>query len=63
MLYDEIKKIAKLKNISIYRIERDCKISNGTICKWNDSKPQSDNLYKVSIYLGTPIEELLSHDN
>ena len=31
MLYDKIKNIAEQKNISIYRIEKDLDLSNGSI--------------------------------
>lgn len=59
MLYDKIKEIAEAKNVSIYRIERDADLSNGTISKWNDSHPEARNLKKVADYLSVTMEELL----
>lgn len=59
MLYDKIKKIAKENNISIYRIERDLDLSNGSIRKWNLSIPLSQTLNKVAKYLGVSISDLM----
>ena len=59
MLYDKIKKIAKENNISIYRIERDLDLSNGSIRKWNSSIPLSQTLNNVAKYLGVSISDLM----
>lgn len=59
MLYDKIKKTAKENNISIYRIERDLDLSNGSIRKWNSSIPLSQTLIKVAKYLGVSISDLM----
>lgn len=59
MLYDKIKKIAKENNISIYRIERDLDLSNGSIRKWNSSIPLAQTLNKVAKYLGVSISDLM----
>lgn len=59
MIYDKIKKIAKENNISIYRIERDLDLSNGSIRKWNSSIPLSQTLNKVAQYLGVSISDLM----
>lgn len=57
--YDKIKQIADKKNLSIYRIEKDLGIGNGTIGKWNDVRPSSFTLMKVARHLGVQVEELL----
>ena len=59
MLYDKIKNIAEQKNISIYRIEKDLDLSNGTIRKWNSSIPLSQTLKKVADYLNVSIDKLM----
>lgn len=59
MLYDKIKNIAKQKNISIYRIEKDLDLSNGSIRKWNSSIPLSQTLKKVADYLNVSIDKLI----
>ncbi|MGX4645686.1 helix-turn-helix domain-containing protein [Holzapfeliella sp. JNUCC 80] len=57
-MYTVIKRIAEAKNISIYRIEKELKLSNGSISKWNRSMPSADKLVKISILLGTNIEDI-----
>lgn len=59
MLYDKIKNIAEQKNISIYRIEKDLNLSNGSIRKWNSSIPLSQTLKKVADYLNVSIDKLM----
>lgn len=59
MLYDKIKNIAEQKNISIYRIEKDLDLSNGSIRKWNSSIPLSQALKKVADYLNVSIDKLM----
>ena len=59
MLYDKIKNIAEQKNISIYRIEKDLDLSNGSIRKWNSSIPLSQTLKKVADYLNVSIDKLI----
>lgn len=58
-IYERIKKIADSRDISIYRIEKDCGLSMGSIMKWKLSKPAADKLQKVSDYLGADFNFLL----
>lgn len=65
MIYQTIKKIADTKGLSIYRIERDCQLSNGIIGKWGktaNQKPSVDNLKKVADYLEVSMEDLLEKE-
>ena len=62
MIYDNIKKIAKNRNISIYRIEKDLNFSNGLISKWNKSTPTINLLKQVADYLSVSLEKLLEDD-
>lgn len=62
MLYNKIKKIARDRKVSIYRIERDTDMSNGTISKWNESHPEARNLKKVADYLEVSMDELLDRE-
>ena len=59
MIYQNIKAIAKSKNISISKIEEDCEITPRYMCSWDKRKPQVDTIAKVANYLGVPIEELI----
>ncbi|MGX7128839.1 helix-turn-helix domain-containing protein [Enterococcus wangshanyuanii] len=62
LLYENIKKIAKTRGVSIYRIEKDLELSNGIIGKWNTSIPTAENILKVAKYLGVSMEELLQEE-
>ncbi|WP_438836250.1 helix-turn-helix domain-containing protein [Streptococcus pluranimalium] len=59
MIYDKIKKIASEKGISIYRIEKDLELGNGTVGKWKVSSPSAKVLKAVAEYLGVQITVLL----
>lgn len=62
MIYQNVKKIAELKGITIYRIEKDTKLSNGIIAKWGktaNQEPSASNLKKVADYLQVEMDKLL----
>ncbi|MBC2318749.1 helix-turn-helix transcriptional regulator [Listeria booriae] len=62
MLYNTIKEMADEHGVSIYRIEKDSGLSNGTIGKWGktaNQKPQAENLKKVADFFGVSMEELI----
>ena len=63
MLYENIKRIARQKGVSIYRIEKDLDLSNGMISKWSTSTPFVTNIRKVADYLNVPLEELMQEEN
>lgn len=58
MLYEKVKAAAKEKGISISQIERTCKLSQGSICKWNAVNPAFDKVISVAKCLDIPISEL-----
>lgn len=60
MIYDEVKKIAERKGVSIRQIELDLNFSNGSISKWNQSEPAASKVVKVARYLEVPISVLLN---
>lgn len=65
MIYQQIKKLAMEKGISIHRIEKDCSLANGIIGKWGrtaNQMPAADKLARVAKYLGTTVEFLLEED-
>ena len=59
-LYDKVRKIATDRNISIYTIEKEAGLSNGSISKWNKSVPTLLNIISVTDYLDITIDELLN---
>lgn len=59
MIYQNIKKIADKKGISIRKIEQDTGITPSSIYHWNENKPSVDKVVKVAKYLGVSVEALL----
>lgn len=62
MIYQNIKKIADEKGISIRKIELDTGITPSSIYHWNEIKPSVDKVAKVAKYLGVSVEELLKEN-
>lgn len=58
-LYENIKKRCKAKGISIAKLERDTKLSVGSISHWRTSEPKVSNVKAVADYLHCTIDELL----
>ena len=58
MLYTKIKEISKAKKIPICKIEEDCGLAQGSICRWNEIRPSFDKVVRVAKYLDVPITEL-----
>lgn len=58
-LYTAIKEVAREQNKSIYRIEHDLKIGNGTIGRWDTALPRYDLLQAVADYLGVTPQYLM----
>ena len=59
MLYDNVKRIANEKGLSILQIERECGLKPSSIYHWNESMPSGDKLVAVAGYLGTTPQNLL----
>lgn len=59
-MYEKVKKLCKEKGISIYSLEKELKLSNGSIIKWNKSIPRAETMLKLSKYFNVPIEYFLS---
>lgn len=59
-LYTVIKEIATKQGKSIYRIERDCGLSNGIVRRWDKSIPRADILQTVADYLDVTTSYLLN---
>lgn len=58
-LYENIKKRCEAKGISIAKLERDTKLSVGSISHWRASDPKLGNVKAVADYLHCTIDELL----
>lgn len=60
MIYDNIVKYAKEKDLTIQAIEKACGLSNGIISKWRENNnPKIDNLVAVARFLGVSVEQLI----
>ena len=58
-MYEKVKKLADEAGESISQVEKICGIANGTIRKWETSKPYAETLQKVAVHFGKPIEYFL----
>lgn len=59
MIYENVKKLADKKGLTIAEVERKANLQNGAISKWKDSMPRVDNIKNVAEVLGCRIEFLL----
>lgn len=60
MIYENICRIAKEKGFSIAFLERQAKMSVGSICKWGKGvSPTVKNIKKVADILKCTVDELL----
>lgn len=57
-MVDKIKALCKEKGISIYKLEKELGIGNGTIGRWDKSAPNYSRLKAVANYFGVPVSEL-----
>lgn len=58
-IYDNIRRVASAKNISIRKLERQAGLANGTISKWNQSEPKIFKLRKVAALLEVTLDDLI----
>ena len=58
-IYDNIKRVAKPKGISISAIEEHFDYARGSLCKWNTVEPSVAKVKAVAEFLGVPITALL----
>ena len=61
MIYDNIRRRAKERGISINKLEEKANVSTGSICKWgNGINPTVKNIKKVADILECTVDELIS---
>ncbi len=61
-LYKKIKDLADSRKISIRQLEEKMNYGNGTIRRWEDSKPSIDKVEKVANFFGVTVDYFLSDD-
>ncbi len=59
MLYNNIKNLCDLQNISISHLERTLEFPRSSICKWDENEPSIWRVYRVAKLLGVTIDSLL----
>ena len=59
MIYDNVCRIAKDKNIAITTLESKAGLGRGAIGKWRTSSPTMDSLEKVAKALKVSVKKLL----
>lgn len=59
MYYDVVAKLAKKKGISIKALEKEAELGNGTISKWQNTKPNIGNLEKVAKCLEVSVVDII----
>lgn len=62
MIFTNISRLCKKRDISIARLERELGIGNATIRNWNVSSPTVDKMKLVADYFGVTLDELLRED-
>lgn len=58
-LYETIKERCKEKGVSIAKLEREVKLSVGSISHWRTSDPKVSSVKAVADYLQCTVDELL----
>lgn len=58
-VYSNIQKQAKALGVTINYVEKQAKLSTGSMCKWNDVSPTVRNLKKVADVLHCTVDDLL----
>lgn len=54
-----IKDLCTQHKTTIKALERELKLGNGTISRWDDSSPSVEKAYKVASYFGVSVEYLI----
>lgn len=60
-IYDNVKKLADEREMSIAEVERTAGIANGTIRKWRYGKPKLESVLKVAKALETEITVIVPY--
>lgn len=59
MLYENIVRLCKERNISIARLEKECGLGNATIRGWSVSSPSLANAQKIAEFFGLTVNDLI----
>lgn len=59
MLYENIVKLCKERNVSIARLERECGFGNATVRGWSVSSPSVAKVQTVAEFFGVTVGDLI----
>lgn len=59
---DKVKRLCKMHDITIQQLEKELKIGNGTIGRWDKYNPRMENLEAVADYFCVPVSYLLESE-
>lgn len=59
-ILDRIKKLCKLKGITLSRMEKDIGLSQGAAYKWKNSSPSLEVLEKLSNFFNVSVDYIMS---
>jgi len=59
VLIDNVRALCKEKGISLFALERELNIGNGTVAKWGKSSPRVETVKLVADYFGVTVDELV----
>ncbi len=62
-IFGRIKQLTKEKNSSISQIERQLKLGNGTIRRWDTNAPSADKVLAVADLLNVSVEYLMTGED
>lgn len=60
---EKVKNLCDERGISIYKLEKDLGISNGSVKHWDTSMPSGDKILALSRYFGVPQTYFLEDDD
>lgn len=55
---DRVKALCDSHGMTVAELEKALEFGNGTIAKWDSSKPRAKSLAAVAVYFGIPVESL-----
>jgi len=61
-MFEKIKALCFENNVSVYKLEKDCDFSFGSISKWDKSFPKANSLAKVADYFNVSVDYLLGRE-
>ena len=62
-MYEKIKELCKLKNISVNKLEQELGFAKGSLCRIDVNKPSIDKLQKIAKYFDVGIEYMTGEEN